>query len=327
MHIRKHRKKWQALIRRKGIKTITKSFISKAECSKWARNIERELDRGNNIDYSEANRLTLGDLFKRYIREDKHKRIKSWRMYEWRIGILLKDTISDTNLLRLSSKHLSEFKDRKRKEVGPSTWNKYLSLISVVIDTAMKDWGIYLPNNPVRNADREREPRPRNRTLVGDEYQRLMEACSLSGNTYLQCLVQFSIETAMRKGEVLASRYEDINFANQTLTIPVTKNGEPRTIPLSSKAILILKSMPRRLDGKIFPITPDSLKFWWNQALRRAGITDFRYHDLRRYACSTLFERGLSVPEVQLISGHKDPKILLNTYTKLDPIKIARKLV
>jgi len=80
-------------------------------------------------------------------------------MHEFRIAILLKDTISDTNLLRLSSKHLSEFKDRKRKEVGPSTWNKYLSLISVVIDTAMKDWGIYLPNNPVRNADREREPR------------------------------------------------------------------------------------------------------------------------------------------------------------------------
>ena len=77
MHIRKHRKKWQALIRRKGIKTITKSFISKAECSKWARNIERELDRGNNIDYSEANRLTLGDLFKRYIRGDKHKKILS----------------------------------------------------------------------------------------------------------------------------------------------------------------------------------------------------------------------------------------------------------
>ena len=326
MYVRKHYKKWQAVIRRKGIKTITKSFISKAECSKWARNVERELDRGNVIDFSEAQRVTLGEILQRFIREEKHKKIKSWRMYEFRIGILLKDTISDTNLLRLSSKHLSEFKDRKRKEVGPSTWNKYLSLISVVIDTAMKDWGIYLPNNPVRNAEREKEAIPRNRTLVGDEYQRLMEACSLSGNTYLQCLVQFSIETAMRKGEVLASRYEDINFANQTLTIPVTKNGEPRTIPLSGKAISILQSMPRRLDGKIFPITPDSLKFWWNQALRRAKITDFRYHDLRRYACSMLFERGLSVPEVQLISGHKDPRVLLNTYTKLDPAKLVKKL-
>ena len=147
---------FQVQIKRKGIKTLVKTFATRTDAKKWARTIERELDQGNCIDYSEANRLTLGDLFKRYIREDKHKRIKSWRMHEFRIGILLKDTISDTNLLRLSSKHLSEFKYRKRQEVGPSTWNKYLSLISVVIDTARRDWGIYLPNNPVRNAEREK---------------------------------------------------------------------------------------------------------------------------------------------------------------------------
>ena len=155
----KHGTTYRCQVRRKGFKTIMKTFHTKSEAKKWGRAMERELDQGHYIDLSEANRLTLADLFKRYLREDKHKRIKSWRMHEFRIAILLKDTISDTNLLRLSSKHLSEFKDRKRKEVGPSTWNKYLSLISVVIDTAMKDWGIYLPNNPVRNADREREPR------------------------------------------------------------------------------------------------------------------------------------------------------------------------
>ena len=107
MYVRKHYKKWQAVIRRKGIKTITKSFISKAECSKWARNIERELDRGNFIDFTEAKRVTLGDILQRYIREDKHKRIKSWRMYEFRIGILLKDTIADTNTTVSSNSSLS----------------------------------------------------------------------------------------------------------------------------------------------------------------------------------------------------------------------------
>ena len=94
MYVRKHYKKWQTLIRRTGIKTITKYFISKAECSKWARNIERELDRGNFIDFTEAQRVTLGDILQRYIREDKHKKIKCWRMHEFRIAILLKDIIS-----------------------------------------------------------------------------------------------------------------------------------------------------------------------------------------------------------------------------------------
>ena len=136
----KTKSSFQVQIRRKGIKTICKTFATRTDAKKWARGIERELDQGRYIDYGEASKITLGEVMQRYIREDKHKKIKSWRMHEFRIGILLQDTISDTNLLRLSSKHLSEFKDRKRSEIGPSTYNKYLSLISVVIDTAMKDW-------------------------------------------------------------------------------------------------------------------------------------------------------------------------------------------
>ena len=334
----KNKTTYRVQVTRRGFKSAFKSFPTRTEAKKWGRAIEREFDQGNYIDYSEAQSVTLADLFNRYIREDKHKKIKSWRMHEFRIGILLKDTISDTNLLRLSSKHLSEFKDRKRKEVGPSTWNKYLSLISVVIDTAMKDWGIYLPNNPVRNADREREPRPRDRTLTADEYQRLLQVCDTlkqerfrRGDTaihlYLKSMIIFSVETAIRQGELLAMRYDQFNFDKRTLYIPETKNGEPRTIPLSTKAIKVIQSVPRRLDGKVFPLTCDSLKAWFKVARNEAKLKDFRWHDLRRYACSLLFEKGLSVPELQLVSGHKDPRVLLNTYTKLSAENIAKKLI
>ena len=338
------RRKWKkktsyvALVRRKGFKTVVKSFRTKSEAKKWGRAIERDWDQGKYIDYSEAQGFTLGEVMQRYIREDKHKQIKSWRMHEFRIGILLKDTISDTNLLRLSSKHLSEFKDRKRSEIGPSTYNKYLSLISVVIETARKDWGIYLADNPVRNADREREPRPRDRSLTAEEYQRLLQACDQMkqvrfrrGDTaihlYLKSMIIFSVETAIRQGELLAMRYDQFNFDKRTLHIPETKNGEPRTIPLSTKAIKVIQSVPRRLDGKVFPLTCDSLKAWFKVARNDAKLKDFRWHDLRRYACSLLFEKGLSVPELQLVSGHKDPRVLLNTYTKLSAENIAKKLI
>ena len=338
------RRKWKkktsyvALVRRKGFKTVVKSFRTKSEAKKWGRAIERELDLGNYNDFSEAQRLTLADLFTRYLREDKHKKIKSWRMHEFRIGILLKDTISDTNLLRLSSRHLSEFKDRKRKEVGPSTYNKYLSLISVVIETARKDWGIYLADNPVRNADREREPRPRDRSLTAEEYQRLLQVCDTlkqerfrRGDTaihlYLKSMIIFSVETAIRQGELLAMHYDQFNFEKRTLYIPETKNGEPRTIPLSTKAIKVIQSVPRRLDGKVFPLTIDMLEYHFKVARYKANIKGFRWHDLRRHACSLLFEKGLSVPEVQLFSGHSTPTILLNTYTKLSAEKVAIKLM
>ena len=338
------RRKWSkkisyvAQVRRKGFKTLVKSFRTRTEAKKWGRAVERDWDQGKYIDYSEAQGFTLGEVMQRYIREDKHKQIKSWRMHEFRIAILLKDTISDTNLLRLSSKHLSEFKDRKRKEVGPSTWNKYLSLISVVIDTARRDWGIYLPNNPVHSGVRDKEPRPRDRTLVDDEYERLLQACDQMkqvrfrrGDTaihlYLKSMIIFSVETAIRQGELLAMRYDQFNFEKRTLYIPETKNGEPRTIPLSTKAIKVIQSVPRRIDGKVFPLSCDSLKFWFGEAKREAKISGFRWHDLRRYACSLLFEKGLSVPELQLVSGHKDPRVLLNTYTKLSAENIAKKLI
>jgi len=140
---RKYKSKvgYQAIVRRKGFKTSVKSFETKTDAKKWARAIERKFDTGNFTDYSEASKFLLSDLFKRYISEKKHKRLSSSKMYEFRIKILLKDTISDFNLLRLSSKHLAEFRDRKLLEVGNATFNKYLSLISVVVDTAMQDWG------------------------------------------------------------------------------------------------------------------------------------------------------------------------------------------
>ena len=139
-------------------------------------------------------------------------------------------------------------------------------------------------------------------------------------------MVQFSIETAIRQGELLKLTHKKINWDDRVMTLTDTKNGEDRDVPLSEKAYLILKSQIRRIDGRIFPMTKDSLKFWFKQAKRRAKIKDFRWHDLRRHACSLLFERGLSVPEVQSISGHRDPRVLLNTYTKLDPKKIVKKL-
>ena len=322
----KTKSSYQAIVRRRGHRTFVKSFEKKTDALKWSRAVERKLDTGDYADYSEASKLLLGDIFKRYISENKHRKLRSWKMYEFRIKILLKDTVADINLLRLSSKHLAEFRDRKLLEVGNATFNKYLSLISVVVDTAMQDWGIYLPLNPCRLLKREKEPNPRDRVLNDTEYSRLLQACSKSNNKYLKPMILFAMETAIRKGELLKLRYVNINFDKRTLLIPFTKIGKPRTIPLSQKAIDILRSMPRRLDGKVFPLTVDSLRSSFKIAKQKARIEGFRFHDIRRMSCSSLFERGFSIPEVQVFSGHRTSAILLSTYTKLDAEKIATKL-
>jgi len=317
---------FQVQIRRKGFRTIVKSFDTRTQAQKWARGIERKLDMGDFSDYSEASKLTLGDLLLRYKAENKHRRKKDWQNEEYKIKYILNDTISDTNCLKLSTKHLTEFRERRLMTVGGSTFNKDLSFISSVIQVAINDWGIYFPSNPCRAMKREKEPKPRTRVLEDSEQKELLEACALVENPYIKPMVQFSIETAVRQGELLKIKYNNINFRNRTLLLSDTKNGEDRTIPLSEKAFLILQSQPRQLDRSVFPMTKRITDYWWKEALGKTKIKGFRWHDLRRHACTLLFEKGLSVPEVQLMSGHLDPKVLLNTYVKLDPAKLVKKL-
>jgi len=189
----KNKVTYRVQVSRSGFKNLFKTFQTRAEAKKWGRAMERKLDVGDYNDYSEASKLLLGDLFKRYISEKKHIKLRSWKMYEFRIKILLKDTISDINLLRLSSKHLAEFRDRKLLEVGNATFNKYLSLISVVVNTVMQNWGIYLPLNTCRLIKREKEPNPRDRVISDTEYSKLLEACSKSNNRYLKPMVLFAM--------------------------------------------------------------------------------------------------------------------------------------
>ena len=327
----KSKTSYQVQVRRQGFTTIIKSFPTRKDAQVWSRKMERKMDIGDLSDYGEASKLTLGDLIKRYIREGKHEGRKDKEMIQSRVNNLLKDTIADINLLRLSTKHISEYRDRCRKKWSANTFNNHKSLLSVIIDTAITDWGIYLPFNPCKVIKRERIPKPRNRVLEGDEEQRLIEACEQSKFVYLKSMVQFSIETAIRQGELLKSKREDVNWEKRTLTLYDTKNGEDRTIPLSQKAFSILSSLPKQFSGALFPISHwgrgrDELNWYWKLALRKAKIENLRWHDLRRHACSLLFEKGLSVPQVQVLSGHKDPRILLNTYTKLDPEKLVSKL-
>ncbi len=316
---------YRVQVRRRGFTTTFKSFPTRTEAKKWARAMENKLDRGDYSDYTEASKLTLGDIMRRFISEGYHVKQKD-KFVEGRANSILNDTIADTNLLRLSSRHIAEFRDRKLEHWSPTTFNKHKSLISRVIETAMQEWEIYLPQNPARLFRKMKEPYARNRKLEGDEEQRLIEACALSKFIYLKPMVQFSIESAVRQGELLKAMREHFNWEKRTLTLYDTKNGEDRTIPLSEKAFSILSSLPKQFSGVLFPINKDKLRWYWLLALRHAKITDLRWHDLRRHAISKLFEKGLSVPEVQVLSGHRDLRLLLNTYTKLDPEKLVEKL-
>ena len=143
-------------------------------------------------------------------------------------------------------------------------------------------------------------------------------------------LIRLAIETAMRRGELLAMEWEHIDFESRTTLIPVTKNGHSRTIPLTGEAVTILKKlqiMKRTEDKFVFPgVTGNAADHAWDRIIVRANIQDLHFHDLRHEAISRFFEKGLSLPEVALISGHRDFKMLFR-YTHLKAEDIAEKLL
>ena len=136
-------------------------------------------------------------------------------------------------------------------------------------------------------------------------------------------IITLALETAMRRGEIVAMQWDHINWGKATLHIPVTKTGRPRMIPLTPKAMGVLRALPQ--DGqKVIPITGNAIRLAWERLKKSAGVTDLRFHDLRHEAISRFFEMGLSVPEVALISGHKDPRMLFR-YTHLRAEEVGKK--
>jgi integrase len=139
-------------------------------------------------------------------------------------------------------------------------------------------------------------------------------------------IVQLALETAMRQGELIRLHWEHIDLNRRTAHLPDTKNGEARTVPLSTTAVRVLRTLPRGLHGPVFlGLTTEAVKRAYIRAVRRAGIENLRFHDLRHEATTRLFEKGLNIMEVASITGHKDLR-MLRRYTHLKAEDLARKL-
>lgn len=138
----------------------------------------------------------------------------------------------------------------------------------------------------------------------------------------------------MRRGELLGTRWSDVDLKSGLLTIPRTKTGISRRIPLTPRAIVILTernhATTAKQEDRVFCIKPNAFQLAWRRCRLRASkehpaITSLRFHDLRHEAVSRFFELGLSTAEVALISGHRDMRMLFR-YTHLKPESIVAKL-
>jgi integrase len=177
--------------------------------------------------------------------------------------------------------------------------------------------------------------------VSADEIQTLSR---LTESRQLPSLIDLAVETGMRLSELTGARWEHLDLAQRTLHLPDTKNGDSRTVPLSTAALTTLlklrNSFAEPNSGRVFDITPHAATVAFRRAVKRARkaylesrgdrqdeglFSNLRFHDLRHEAVSRLFERGLNVVEVSSISGHKTLQ-MLKRYTHLRAADLAKKL-
>jgi len=317
---------WQVRIRKKGYPLQVKTFDKKAQAQAWARQMESEMDRGIWQDRSEAERTTVGDLLDRYAREIlPTKRGDAAKVMPYIRA--LKSSLGDKTLAALSPKDIAAYRDaRLSTGLKTQTVRHDLALLSRAIKQAMMKWGIVLPaGNPVLNVRMPAPSKPRDRRLVGDEEERMLNALAACENAYMRPLILLALETAARLGELLKLRWKDIDFSKRTATLYDTKNGDDRTIPLSTSALAVLQDLPRDLSGWVFPISESAVEQAWRRARKRANIDDLRFHDLRHEATSRFFEKGLNPMQVAAITGHKTLQ-MLKRYTHLRAEDMAKML-
>lgn len=329
---------WQARIRRRGFPAKSKMFATRKEAEAWARAIETGMDRGVLLTATEAERTTFSELLKDFKKDfaPKHYRQREDKKEAWRFQAdRLEEFFGEYSLLAIDQKLIGQFRDErlqppagsKRAAVGESTVRKELFLLSKIFGFAQKDCGIQLPRgNPVEHVRKPADGKARDRRLVPEEWAKLEAECKKSRNKFLYPALLFSVETAMRQGEMLNLDWADVDKKNGIAMLRETKNGEVRAAPLSAGAIAALGKLPRAIRGPVFSVERLTLYHAFAAAVERAGIKDYTWHDLRHEALSRLAERGdLSLLELASISGHKTLQ-MLKRYTHLQAGELAKKL-
>ncbi|TDI62799.1 MAG: site-specific integrase, partial [Alphaproteobacteria bacterium] len=267
--IRQRNGRYQAQVRLRGTPAITKTFDTRDLASRWATQTELDI-KGGVAAAPQTDAVTLNALINRYVTEiTPHK--KACEQEKWRLRRLKKDPISSYSLANLSSQCLRDFKARRIKD-GNRTCHYDLTLIGHIIEVARKEWGYRIEFNPVRNVKKPTLNPPRTRRLGEQEFLKLESAVKHTDVEYLWPLVNLAIATAMRKSELLNLKWEDVSLDNRTIYIPDSKNGSPRTIPISSYAIEVLEGMHQRDGSKVFPTTSSAAFQSWRRLVIRAGI-------------------------------------------------------
>jgi len=323
--IQRRNDKWQARVRRKGFPVEVKTFNTRADAEQWARSVETEMDRGSFVSRSEAEANTLEDIINLYI-TDVCPTQRSGADAVIRLRATCRKTLAKLSMAALTPKAVATYRDERLKQVKPATVIRELAFLSAIINHARREWDINI-TNPVALIRKPTTPQGRDRVLSPEEETRLLAELVPVGriNVWLLPATILSLETGMRRGELVELRWSNVDLEAQTAHLPMTKNGTARTVPLSKKAVTTLAALPRSIDDRVLPVKGLTLHAALRKACIRARISDFRWHDLRHTAITRMAQKLPNVIELAAVSGHRS-LAMLKRYYHPSATDLARKL-
>ena len=343
-YIRKKRDRYSVRVSRKGYPKRYATFDTLAEAQDWAKVNEAEMILGVLKDRRQAECTLLGDLIDRFITDYAEKpenyKQRADKKEAWRFQLQhLKNALGQYSLASIDQKLIRKYRtDRantkfRGEPISDSTIRKEIFMLSKLFKYAAHEENITLPRgNPVELISKPGEGKARDRRLSKDEMKKLLAECKASRNIYLLPAVELAIELAMRQGELLALEWKDVNLSRSIATIRESKTDDEevqgRIVPLSPRAVKILKALPRKDDNKtkVIPLQRMTLYHVFHAAVLRADIEDFTFHDLRHESLSRLSERGdFSMLEMAAVSGHRTLQ-MLKRYNHQDAERLAKKL-
>ena len=319
--VRRRGRSWNAQVKVAGWQSFTRSFSKKSDAMRWVQELEQTL-KNTTRPRVNPNDISLFELLQKYGLEITSQ-LKGSEKELYKLNLYARHPITQNRLSNLTPLHFGHLRDERLKQVASGTVHADFMLLKRVFKTALTKWGYGLPSNPIEQVQIPSPHKPRKRRLLKDEKERLLTAASSQRNIYIAPIIEFAIETGMRRSEILNLRWVDVDLDNGFAFLFDTKNGEDRRVPLTKTARDVLSRLPRQ-DERVFPIRANCVRLAWERCRNKAGISDLRFHDLRHEAVSRFFEMGMSVPEVALISGHKDVRQLFR-YTHLNPTNVFKK--
>ena len=322
--IRKRGNAWQARVKLLGTEAA-QSFKTKFAAERWARQTEVQIELGEYkypaLMQPRVDEIRFAALVERYAKEvaTTHRSQTS----QVNLRTLHRD-LGHMKLEEIEPKRIAAWRDQKLKHIKPASVNRLIGTLGSVLNHARKEWQLPL-KNPIPNIKRPNSGHARTRRFISDEEERLLSALDTK---YAQ-VVRFAVSTGMRRGEILHLEWKWVDIDRRVAQLAITKNGDPRTVPLSSDAITVLKEIASAdfwpIHGRVFDVKPVALDKGWRRACMKTGITDLRFHDIRHEAISRFFEMGLNVMEVSAISGHRTLS-QLKRYTHLRASDLVTKL-